>query len=86
MLIECSIILWPALPLLLLPSASARKLFLAISAWGQANWLGLAVMCLRFICGTRIYIHTKGCLTYFKNKTKSKTKSIYESAPSSETS
>lgn len=61
-LVECSIILWPALPLLLLPSPKARKIFLAISAWGQANWLGLAVMCLRFICGTRIYIHTKGRL------------------------
>eukprot|EP00438_Fugacium_kawagutii_P027089 Skav203909 [mRNA] locus=scaffold228:72261:73591:+ [translate_table: standard] len=62
-LVECSILLWPALPLLLIPSPVARKIFLHIAAWGQAAWLGLAVACLRFVSGTKIYIHTTGAMS-----------------------
>ena len=59
-LVECCIILWPILPLLLIPKPWARKIFQLVAQWGQASWLGLAVTCLRFVSGTRIYIHTKG--------------------------
>lgn len=59
-LVECCFILWPILPLLLIPNPRARKIFQLVAQWGQASWLGLAVTCLRFVSGTRIYIHTKG--------------------------
>lgn len=59
-LVECCLILWPALPLLLIPRPEARKVFAKVAGWGQAAWLGLAVTCLRFIAGVRIYIHTRG--------------------------
>eukprot|EP00435_Cladocopium_sp_Y103_P063653 s163_g25.t1 len=59
-LVECSLILWPSLPLLLIPTPWARQFFLRLAGFGQAAWLGLAVTCLRFVSKTKIYIHSKG--------------------------
>ena len=59
-LVESCIILWPALPLLLVPSKKAREIFEVVARWGQAAWLGLAVTTLRFVGGIQIFIHTKG--------------------------
>ena len=59
-LVECCLILWPSLPLLLIPAPWARRIFLRLAGFGQAAWLGLAVTCLRFVSKSKIYIHCKG--------------------------
>ncbi|CAJ1461114.1 unnamed protein product [Effrenium voratum] len=61
-LLECSLLLFPFLPLLLVPSCHARNLFSRIAEFGQASWLGLAVSCLRFVLGVPIYLRTRGQL------------------------
>ncbi|CAE7336526.1 Lclat1 [Symbiodinium natans] len=56
-ILTCCVVLLPALPLLLLPSSTARGLFCVIASWCQAAWFGLAVFCLRCVLRTRILIH-----------------------------